>query len=209
MRCILWPCIIEKGGGTSCYFEDLGQWNLNFLILKFNLQHKSKIWMFLRVCKGWLFIHCWLCQWKCCPFALIHLCPLPASQAPELQVAVSYQYIFCLFFLIGIPLSNTSFPLLISSDPAQSPWSFSSASQFQLHTQSSSRSLCFLVKCCFSYPTYSLHSFPTIHTYCLSSQCIHSHVFCCVLTLSFPNTRPTQCHSFSCVFKAPCIYPNQ
>lgn len=157
-----------------------------------------------------LFIHCWLRQWKCCHFALIHLCPLPPSQAPQLQVAVRYQYIFCLFFVLtGILLLGIFLPVLISSNPAQSPWSFSSAWQFQLHNHSSSRSLRFPVKCCFSYPMYSLHSFPTIHTCCLSSQCIHSHVFFCILSLSFLNTRPTQCHSFSRVLKAPCVDPSQ
>lgn len=149
-----------------------------------------------------LFISCWLC-----PDPFVPLITQSGSSVTSCcQLSV---YFLPFFFLRGIPLSDISSPVLVSSNPAQSPWSFSSALQFQLHSQCSSRSLCFPVKCCFFYPTYSLHYFPTIHTYCLSSQCIHSHLFFCILTLSFPNTRPTQCHSFSCVFKTPCIDPSQ
>lgn len=136
-------------------------------------------------------------------------CPDPfvlliTQSGSSVRVAVSYQYIFCLFFcLTGIALFDISSPILVSSNPAQSPWCFSSVLQFQLHTQCFSRRLCFPAKCCFSYPrTPYTPSLPFTHE-CLSFQCIHSHVFFCVFT------RPTQCHSFSCVFKAPCIDPNQ
>lgn len=63
-----------------------------------------------------LFIHCWLCHWKYCPFALIHLCPLSPSY--KLLLAISIFSAFC--FLTGIPLSNFSSLVLVSSNPAVS-----------------------------------------------------------------------------------------
>lgn len=91
-------CILEEGGVTSCYFGDLSQWDLNFLIWKFNLQHNiSKTLMCLRVCKGWF------CS-SSVGFVSEGVPALPwpicaPSQAPQLQVAVSYHYIFCPFSL--------------------------------------------------------------------------------------------------------------
>lgn len=35
--------ILENSGGASCCFEDLSQYDLNFLILKFNVQHIGKM----------------------------------------------------------------------------------------------------------------------------------------------------------------------
>lgn len=117
MRFILWQCILEKCGGTSYYFEDLDQWDLNVLILKFNLQHKSEIWMFLKVCKGWLFS-------STAGFVTESTVPLPWSIcAPYHPVTSCCQlsvYFLLFFFLTGIPLSNFSSLVLVSSNPAVS-----------------------------------------------------------------------------------------
>lgn len=123
IRCILWQCLLEKGGRTSCYFEHSGQWDLNFLILKFNLHHKSKIWMFLRVCKDWLFS-------STADFVSESAVPLPWSICAPYhpvrllgyKVLLDISIFSAFFFLTGMPLCDISFPVLISSSPAYSPW---------------------------------------------------------------------------------------
>lgn len=118
---------------------------------------------------------------------VLSLCPDPfvllitqsgSSVTRCCQISV---YFLAFFFLKGMPLCYISFPVLISSSPAQSPWSFSSASQFQLHTQCSSKSLfscqvlLFLPHLLLTLLPHHSHilSFFTMHS--LSCIFLHSH----------------------------------
>lgn len=90
-------------------FEPVGSELLDFKVQP--TTYKQNMNVFEGVQGMILFIHCWLCEWKCSHFALIHLCPLSPSQAPQLHIAVSYHYIFCPLFLIGTCLCNITFPV--------------------------------------------------------------------------------------------------
>lgn len=159
-----------------------------------------------------LFVHHWLCEWKCSHFALIHSCPLSPSQAAQFQVAVSYHYIFCPFFLIGTCLCNISFPIPSSLFV---PTTISLIFQLCIpvpvaHPVRFQKPVFSCLVLLFLSPQYSLYSFHSIHTSCLFSQCIH-----CLMFSSASSPCPSQIPdwkntvAFSCQFKAPYVDPKQ
>lgn len=192
-------CFLEEGGVTSCYFGDLNQWDLNF----FNLQHDiSETVMYLKVCKGWFCASATGFGRESVPALSWSICA--PSQAPQLQVAVSYHCIFYPFFPMGTHMCDTSFSL--------------PSNLFLPSIVSVILELCipvahpvliqkpvFLSSAAFLIPTLLLILF-SHYSLILSFFSVQSLSYIVFLTLSFPNTRPTRCRSVS---KAPCVDPKQ
>lgn len=207
MRCVLSRRILEKVRGTSCYSGDLSRWDLSFLGPKFNQQHMNKTWMSVRVYKGWFcsstagFVNKNAPTFSssiCVPYHPVRL----FSFTVLLNISVFSAFFF--FFLIG---RNSPFSILsVLFLPA-----YHSTLDLSALYSRSSRTPSLLPAACISMSSASV-LIPTVLIIIVSQ---HSHtLFPCAFT---PLHGPLYSHlvhpkyltysvSFSCPFKAPCIY---